>query len=322
MRCDASAFEAAGSRRPRRRRGLRLFDDEHDDITTLDLDDARRRRCAHCVDDDGDGLVDFADPDCCAEAAATSLTGRLTPAASATKVRLALAFLDPGIVAADPVTQAVVVELHGEGFDYCARVPAGRFVARKKGKLFTFKDRSGAVAAGLDTIVLKRTARGFKATIAGRRAAFATPPAGQLAVVLAFDGDGPDHCARCSPPRRRVGRGHTHPLAAARRAPSTSGARDRTSSFKSWCRSSPDQDVSKNVSISSVSSSPMRPNGGSPAGRKRLPTRKSFDATRATSTRGIVSPNFRSIASMNTFAMRACPVRVGWMPSRLKRPPR
>jgi hypothetical protein len=210
MRCDAGAFEAAGIPTTTTTTGPpgSSTTSTTTTVTTLTTSTtlAAVEVCDDCVDDDGDGLVDFADPDCCAQAAATSLTGRLTPAASATKVRLALAFIDPGIVAADPVTQAVVVELHGEGFDYCARVPAGRFVARKKGKLFTFKDRSGAVAAGLDTIVLKRTARGFKATIAGRRAAFATPLAGELAVVLAFDGDGPDHCATIARPFATKGR--------------------------------------------------------------------------------------------------------------------
>lgn len=208
-RCDAGAFEAEGIPTTTTTTVIGASTTSTTTtVTTLTTSTtiAPVEICDDCVDDDGDGLVDYADPDCCTQAAATSLVGRLTPSAAATKVRLALGFLDPGIVAADPVTQTVVVELHGDGFDYCARVPAGRFVARKKGKLFTFKDRSGAVAAGLDTIVLKRTASGFKAKVVGRRAAFTTPLAGELQVVLAFDGDALDHCATIARPFSPKGR--------------------------------------------------------------------------------------------------------------------
>lgn len=154
--------------------------------------------CGNCVDDDGDGEVDFADPDCCAPAPATALGGRLAPAGAATRVRLALALPDPGVVAADPVTQDVVVELHGDGLDYCARIPAGRFRSRK-GKTYRFADRRGTVASGLRTVVLERTAAGLQARIAGRAAAHA-PSAGPIEVVLAFDRSRGARCATITKP--------------------------------------------------------------------------------------------------------------------------
>jgi hypothetical protein len=190
-RCDIGAYEApavpttttlgSGSTTSTTTTGTTLT------TTTL----ASAEVCGNCLDDDGDGRVDFADPDCCASpAAATTLTGRLVPKAGATTLHLALALPDVG--GADPTTRTAIVELHGGGVDYCARVPAGSLTSRKKGRLFTFKDRSTGAALG--SLVLKRTAHGLKAKVVGRAGAFpsASTP---IEAILAFESDGPAQCA-------------------------------------------------------------------------------------------------------------------------------
>lgn len=164
------------------------------------VDPETPENCGNCVDDDGDGLVDFADPSCCVDGgpALALRKGSMKPVKSQT--RLALGGSLTGTVP-DVTTSGVAVQLrHGEaGEILCARIPAGNF--RRKGKkavLFADKKGTLAGAGGLARIQLKTAKKSGAVTlaVAAKHAAFATPPAGPLSVILGFgDGTAPGRCA-------------------------------------------------------------------------------------------------------------------------------
>jgi hypothetical protein len=168
--------------------------------------------CGNCIDDDGDGRVDLDDPDCCVGAPLTLKRARLKPSRArpgTTTLRLAGSLADPGAAAVDPGRQDVVLQLHhrDEAFDWCARIPASAITA-KKGVRFRFRDRTGALASGVDGFVLRRKKNGtLKIALRGKGAQFATPSAGAMGVVLGFDDPaGGRHCASIEPAFRPKGK--------------------------------------------------------------------------------------------------------------------
>lgn len=163
--------------------------------------------CGNCRDDDGDGLTDLEDPDCCAGGALTLAKARLKPSKKVpgtTIARLKMTFADPGAVTLDPTKQDTVVQLHRRGGtpDYCARIPAAAVIG-KKGKTYKFVDKTGGVAsaAGVKKIVIKRKKGGvLLATLAAKAAKFATPAPGPIAITLGFAGaDGTNQCVGVQP---------------------------------------------------------------------------------------------------------------------------
>lgn len=175
--------------------------------TTTTTLPAGAEQCGNCQDDDGDGLTDLEDSDCCQTGVLTLTRARLKPSkkvAGATTTNLKLRLPDPGLAVVDPSAQDTVLQLHrrGGGFDYCARIPAANVIG-KKAKNYRFKDPRGSVAsaAGISKVVLKRKKGGtLLATLVGKSAKFATPTPGQLAITLAFaGGDGAKHCVGVQP---------------------------------------------------------------------------------------------------------------------------
>ncbi len=172
--------------------------------TTLPAD---AEQCANCQDDDGDGLTDLEDPDCCVGESLTLLRARLKPSKKqpgTTTTRLKLTLRDPGATVLDPSRQDTILQLHrrGGGFDFCARIPATAVVGRK-GKSYRFRDRTGGVgsAAGIDGLVVRRKKNGtLLAAVKAKAAKFATPSAGPVALTLGFtDPDGTSRCAAVQP---------------------------------------------------------------------------------------------------------------------------
>jgi hypothetical protein len=110
--------------------------------------------CGNCVDDDGDGLVDWADPDCCAGPRALAV-GRLTLRPSAgrgrgSQIRLDAVYASATPALFDPLRQDTSILLSDRtGPLLCATIPAARW--RRPHRLaYRFTDRAHAFAGGLE----------------------------------------------------------------------------------------------------------------------------------------------------------------------------
>lgn len=177
----------------------------------------RPERCDNCADDDGDGLVDFEDGDCCTPAPLTLQKSVLRPAGpSVAKVKLKARLSESGLVDGPKPTQDVVVQLRGTEELLCARVPASS-LERKRTRI-TFRDGKGTTASarGLDAVALvERRRGGARLTVTGRRAALAVPPAGTLAVTFGLrdpsTAEATNRCASSVVPFRSTRRGLRYP---------------------------------------------------------------------------------------------------------------
>jgi uncharacterized repeat protein (TIGR01451 family) len=149
--------------------------------------------CGDCEDNDGDGLVDYEDPDCCEQVDPLTL-GRMAmrtrPRASDDALRLRSRALAASPAALDPVRGGVTLQVSdGAGRLYChdlAMVTSRR--ARKRG-VFRFTDRKGTRADGLQRVRLKIRKDGtvvFRA--AGKKLDLRTPADGGVQVTLRIGG--------------------------------------------------------------------------------------------------------------------------------------
>jgi hypothetical protein len=160
--------------------------------------------CGDCADNDGDGLVDFEDADCCPRAETYAMTiskGRLKPRGATSKLRLRSVLAQSGLAAIKPLTEDVYLQIRGgDGTELlCARVPAGKFKSKRRG--FKFSDRKHLVASagGLDGIRLKvRKDGSVRYRAFGKRVQMKAAAAGDLRVTVAFRNAGGDGANRCS----------------------------------------------------------------------------------------------------------------------------
>ena len=143
--------------------------------------------CGNCADDDGDGLVDFEDPGCCATSGGMTVKKiGIAGGKTGTRLGLAAALAESGVASGSASTQDVTLQISGAGQPLlCAHVPAAN-LKRKKATL-RFKDERGSVAsaAGVGTLRLRGRKDGsglFSAN--GRKVSLAVPPAGGFVVTL------------------------------------------------------------------------------------------------------------------------------------------
>ena len=166
--------------------------------------------CGNCLDDDGDGLTDFEDPNCCSGSGpALSLQrGLMKPAKAMSGLLLkgALAGTTPDVTATG---LAVQLRPPGGGELLCARIAPDKF--RRKGKAVRFNDKKGklAGAGGLTSLLLKSSKNGSVVlALAAKKATFTTPPAGPLTITFGFgDGTTAGQCAAVTPTFRAKKRG-------------------------------------------------------------------------------------------------------------------
>ncbi len=112
-------------------------------------------RCDNCVDDDGDGLVDYEDPDCCSVTTALGVA-HLTLKSPGVRVhgnqlRLDAQYAGTTPALFDPLRQDTTIELSDTaGTVLCATIPAQRW--RRFHRLtYRFSDRGGGLASGLQS---------------------------------------------------------------------------------------------------------------------------------------------------------------------------
>jgi hypothetical protein len=157
--------------------------------------------CGDCIDNDEDGLIDFEDPDCCDPQAGQLFSmdlrkGRVRPrSAVQSLLRLKGGLARSGLNALiDPLTQQVVVQIHGDaGEVLCATIPAGKFVKKKKAFRFSQKRTPLPVELGrnLDRVVIKILKRGdVRYRVKGKHTVLTTPAEGTLKITLGFASPG------------------------------------------------------------------------------------------------------------------------------------
>jgi len=148
--------------------------------------------CGNCLDDDGDGLVDLADPDCCA--AANRFVSEIRRAKIRTLKRgsgLRLrAMVARGGLSIDPRADEVSLLLSGPNNEsyLCAVVPAGKM--RKVGRTLRINNKRATVTSlqGIQRLRFKQRKKGqLLLRAAGKQVRYAVlPKAGQLAVTVGF----------------------------------------------------------------------------------------------------------------------------------------
>jgi hypothetical protein len=169
-------------------------------------------RCDNCVDDDGDGLVDFEEPSCC------GVTGTIKLRHANLRLRGASGLLNletqlSGLTGVDPLAQDLHVILrHQNGtLIFCGRMPATSF--KKRLKFFNFRDRRNTIAsaAGVDGVVVRllRTGR-YLLHVQGKRALIHDPAAGDITMIAAFrdpaTAEATNRCATITKRFRTAGR--------------------------------------------------------------------------------------------------------------------
>jgi hypothetical protein len=156
--------------------------------------------CGNCLDDDGNALVDLADPACCAaerSAAMDLVDGRIAPGTTTSGLRLA-ATLD-GAVDLSPDGQQVLLQLgSAPGGSFCASLPPSAF----RGSPNKLRLTGGAVAGarGVRRMTLRRAGDGtIHWRVRGRRVWFSTDERqGSLDVrLLLADATDPGRAPSC-----------------------------------------------------------------------------------------------------------------------------
>jgi Thrombospondin type 3 repeat len=149
--------------------------------------------CGNCVDDDGDGLVDFDDPDCCGagtsalDPARALLAGRADGTSAVTFTgRLAAGSLPP----VGSQLRDVYVQLHDEqsGATFCAMLPADGFHRHDPRLDLTFADarRAMSSALGIQQLKLRERREDVRFALRGRQVPLFPLAPGPLRMTLAF----------------------------------------------------------------------------------------------------------------------------------------
>ena len=144
--------------------------------------------CNDCIDNDGDGLVDYEDPDCCAVPAHLGVK-RVRLQVDRKKVlhdriELSSSYASSAPGDFDPLTEGASLQISdANGPVFCAAVPANHWKKTKRG--LTFVDKSGTLARGLSdgTFVVKKNGSvDFRAQ--GRRAQLRTTDGKNLRITV------------------------------------------------------------------------------------------------------------------------------------------
>jgi hypothetical protein len=109
-----------------------------------------REACGNCADDDGDGLVDYEDPDCCDETAPLAVSRlKLRPTSTPARLSVKARYAASAPALFDPAEQDTSVQVSDpRGPLFCATVAASHWVHPAR-RLYRFEDRAGAFAGGL-----------------------------------------------------------------------------------------------------------------------------------------------------------------------------
>jgi hypothetical protein len=152
--------------------------------------------CGNCIDDDGNGTIDFEDPACCAQLRTFRMAvsrARIIPQTGSSRLKLRANLARAGLARVDPSAQDLVLQVKPQqGSEVlCAQVPAGRFIAR--GKTFRFTDKLAAVesARGITRMTVRIRGDGSVVFVAtGKQVRIGAAQEGPFQVTVGFRGGG------------------------------------------------------------------------------------------------------------------------------------
>jgi hypothetical protein len=111
-----------------------------------------REDCNNCIDDDGDGLVDAEDPDCCWKNMTMVVKRMVLKPGNAHGRRLRLKSIYfpmvPPIFSPTSINTRIQIS-DSEGQIFCQTIPAKYWKSKRHGKVFRFRDKKGLYAGGL-----------------------------------------------------------------------------------------------------------------------------------------------------------------------------
>jgi len=116
--------------------------------------------CGDCIDNDGDGLVDFEDPDCCATTSPLTIEtvtiGRASDANALQRLRIQARFTPRAPTGFNARTEGTTLQISdSQGTVFCQGIP---FQANRGSEAvgeFHFADKTGTLAAGLRSARLR-----------------------------------------------------------------------------------------------------------------------------------------------------------------------
>jgi hypothetical protein len=109
--------------------------------------------CGNCIDDDGDGAIDYEDSDCCADAVSLGLRKlavRTKPEGGKNRLRVKARYASQAPQGFDPGLLGTTLQLRdANGMFFCQSIPFKSDPLWTRLGVFRFKDKTGAMAAGL-----------------------------------------------------------------------------------------------------------------------------------------------------------------------------
>jgi hypothetical protein len=147
-------------------------------------------QCGNCLDDDGDGLTDFEDADCCETPPSTLSVEQLRLRVDGDTSQLALsASALPSVTSLSPATHTLFIQLADDDDEpgLCATIDAVHFRGRKSKATFTDRTDGVPSAGGISAIRLQRQKTGaVHLKVTGSDVAFGTQATDHLRIAVAL----------------------------------------------------------------------------------------------------------------------------------------
>jgi len=148
--------------------------------------------CGNCIDDDGDGLVDYEDSDCCDNTTSLvirKMSLRTKPQASKNRLRLKTQYAPKAPTGFDPGLQGTQLQVRdSEGTLLCQKIPFKSDSASTRKGVFKFKDKTGKMASGIRRAkfkIQKKHSNRIMFRTKGKKMSFREPVGSDITVTLA-----------------------------------------------------------------------------------------------------------------------------------------
>jgi hypothetical protein len=156
--------------------------------------------CGDCIDNDNNGLTDFEDPSCCDQSYAMALRrGRVVPKGATSRMRIRSTLAKAGLSTINPTKQDVFLQIRPAGNHdiLCARVPASKFMAKRRSFKYWSKMSSAASAQGLGDMRIRVKKDGSVRLITvSKHVKLSNAKAGAWQITMGFrGGDAPSRCS-------------------------------------------------------------------------------------------------------------------------------
>jgi hypothetical protein len=158
--------------------------------------------CGDCIDNDGNGLTDFEDAACCEASFPMAISrGRIVPSGKTSRLKIKSMLARTGLAGINPTKQDVFLQIRPAGAAdiLCARVPAGKFMARRRSFKYWGRKNPAPSAQGIhDMRITMRRNGSVRFSTVGRRVNLSNAKAGALQITVGFHNAANEATNRCS----------------------------------------------------------------------------------------------------------------------------